>query len=621
MSHAKGKASVLIVAALGVVFGDIGTSPLYALKVCFVGHSAITPSPQNVLGLVSLIFWSLLLVVSVKYGVFILKANDDGEGGVFAMMAILHKKMGANMSRGLIMAGLFGSALLYGDGLITPVISVLSALEGLEVATTSAKPLVVPLTCGILFLLFWAQSHGTGRIGKLFGPIMILWFAVIALLGVVAILRMPDILDAINPVHGVRFFANNGLLGFFLLGVVVLCVTGCEALYADMGHFGTKAIRIAWYFVALPALLLNYFGQGALILHDPRNAGDAFFGLVPYTFLYPMVALATVATIIASQAIISGVFSLTRQAIQLGFLPRMRVVHTSEMAEGQVYLPDVNALMMVAAIALTIYFKASDNLADAYGIAVTGTMVVTSALFYFISRWIWGWSLMRALPLCLLFWAMDLSYIISCLQKFTSGGWFPLGSALLIMVVMVAWWDGWKRLAVRVMTMTVPREKFMEMVGREQLMRLRGTGVFLSNFHREVPPMLLRYVTQTRALHEKSVILSVITTDAPEMEESGRVEITNMGHGVYRVIAYYGFMESPDIPQIMYRVKSKVMNINLDEVTYYVGRISLVPARKATMPRWRRFLFSLMLRNSLSGSTYLNIPPSKVMEIGVQMEY
>ncbi len=297
MAHVKGKASVLVVAALGVVFGDIGTSPLYALKVCFIGHSAITPSPQNVLGLVSLIFWSLLLVVSVKYGVFILKANDDGEGGVFAMMAILHKKMGANLSRGLIMAGLLGSALLYGDGLITPVISVLSALEGLEVATTSAKPLVVPLTCGILFLLFWAQSHGTGRIGKFFGPIMILWFAVIALLGVVAILRAPEILDAINPVHGVRFFSNNGLLGFFLLGVVVLCVTGCEALYADMGHFGTEAIRISWYFVALPALLLNYFGQGALILHDPRNAGDAFFGLVPHALLYPMVALATVATI------------------------------------------------------------------------------------------------------------------------------------------------------------------------------------------------------------------------------------------------------------------------------------------------------------------------------------
>ena len=621
MGHAKEKTSILVIASLGVVFGSIGSSPLYALKVCFIGHSSITPSPQNVLGLVSLIFWSLLLVVSVKYGVFILKANDDGEGGVFAMLAILHKKMGVRLGRGLIVAGLFGSALLYGDGLLTPVISVLAALEGLEIATTSAKPLVVPLTCAILFVLFWVQSHGTGKIGKFFGPLMILWFAVIALLGVLAISRMPDILAAINPVHGVRFFSDNGLPGFFLLGAVVLVVTGCEALYADMGHFGTKAIRISWYFVALPALVVNYFGQGALILHDPRNAEDPFFCLVPHALLYPMVALATAAAIIASQAIISGVFSLTRQAIQLGFLPRMRVLHTSEMAEGQVYLPDVNALMMVAAIALTIYFKASDNLADAYGIAVTGTMLITSALFYYVSRWIWGWSVMRALPLCLIFWAMDLTYFISCLQKFTTGGWFALGSGLLVMVVMVTWWDGWKRLAMKVMTMTVPKEKFMEMVASEKLIRLPGTGVFLSNFHREVPPMLLHYFTQTRALPEKLVILSVLTTDVPEMEESKRIEIANLGHDVYRVIAHYGFMESPDIPQIMSLLKSKVLNINLDEVTYYVGRMSLVPAQKATIPRWRRFLFMYMLRNSLAGAAYLKIPPSKVMEIGVQMEY
>jgi KUP system potassium uptake protein len=621
MGQVKEKTSILVVAALGVVFGSIGSSPLYALKVCFIGHSSIAPSPQNVLGLVSLIFWSLLLVVSIKYAVFILKADDDGEGGVFAMLATLHKKMGARLGRGLIVAGLFGSALLYGDGLLTPVISVLAALEGLEVATTKAKPLVIPSTCVILFLLFWAQSHGTGRIGKLFGPVMILWFAVIALLGGIAISREPDILAAVNPVHAVMFFSNNGLTGFFLLGAVVLVVTGCEALYADMGHFGTKAIRISWYFVALPALIINYFGQGALILRDPRNAQDPFFSLVPHDLLYPMVALATAAAIIASQAIISGVFSLTRQAVQLGFLPRMRIVHTSEMAEGQVYLPDVNVLMMVAAIALTLYFKASDNLADAYGIAVTGTMLITSALFYVISRRIWQWSMMVALPLCLLFWIVDLTYFIACLQKFTTGGWFALGSGLLVMVVMVAWWDGWKRLAIKVMTMTVPEEKFMEIVTGDNLIRLPGTGVFLSNFQREVPPMLLHYVTQTRALPQKLVILSVLTTDAPEMDESARMEIAEKGQGVYRVIAHYGFMESPDVPQIMSQVKRKIPNINLSEVTYYVGRINLMPDRKRTMPRWRRFLFTFMLRNSLSGSAYLNVPPSKVMEIGIQIQY
>ena len=358
-----------------------------------------------------------------------------------------------------------------------------------------------------------------------------------------------------------------------------------------------------------------------MILHDPANAGEPFFGLVPHALLYPMVVLATIATIIASQAIISGVFSLTRQAIQLGFLPRMRVVHTSGMAEGQVYLPDVNVLMMVAAIAITLYFKASDNLADAYGIAVTGTMLITSVVFYFICRWIWGWSVIRALPLCLLFLIMDLTYFSSCLQKFTTGGWFPLGSALLIMVIMVAWWDGWKRLAIMVMTITVPKEKFMEKVASGNLIRLPGVGVFLSTFHREVPPMLLHYVNQTRALYEKLVILSVLTTDAPEVAESRADRNRELGHGVYKVSARYGFMESPDIPQIMSLAKAKGLDINLNEVTYYLGRISLVRDRKRTMPRWRRFLFTFMFRNSLGGSSYLNIPPSKVMEIGVQMQY
>ena len=621
MSHTTEKTSILVLAALGVVFGDIGTSPLYAVKVCFTGQSSISATPENVLGLVSLIFWSIMLVVSVKYALFILQADDNGEGGVFAMLAMLHKKIGAGLGRGLILAGLFGSALLYGDGLITPVISVLSALEGLEVATTSAKPVVVPLTCGILCLLFWVQSRGTGRLGKFFGPVMILWFAVIAMSGAAAISRMPGILEAVNPIHSIRFFSNNGLRGFFLLGVVVLCVTGCEALYADMGHFGAKAIRISWYFVALPALLLNYFGQGALILLDSSKAGEPFFGLVPHALLYPMVLLATTATIIASQAIISGVFSLTRQAIQLGFLPRMRVVHTSGMAEGQVYLPDVNILMMVAAIVLTLHFKNSDNLADAYGIAVTGTMLITSVVFYFISRWIWQWSVAKALPLCFLFWVLDLTYFTACLQKFTNGGWFPLSTALLIMVIMVAWWDGWKRLALKVMTMTVPKEKFMEKVASEKLIRLPGTGVFLSTFHREVPPMLLHYVNQTGALYEKLVILSVLTADVPQMDDSKRVEIASMGYGVYKVTAHYGFMEAPDIPFIMSKVKGNGLNINLDEITYYLGRISLVRDHKRTMPRWRRFLFTFMLRNSLSGSSYLNIPPSKVMEIGVQMQY
>jgi KUP system potassium uptake protein len=615
------KTHILVIGALGVVFGDIGTSPLYAVKVCFSGHSALAPTPQNVLGLVSLIFWSLVLVVCIKYFMFIMRADDEGEGGVFAMLALLHKNMGSSLGRGLVLGGLFGAALLYGDGLITPVISVLSALEGLEVATTQAKPLVLPLTCVVLLLLFGAQRHGTGRIGKFFGPVMILWFVVLAWLGLMAIATKPEILAAVNPLHAFQFFLDNGLHGFFILGLVVLCITGCEALYADLGHFGIKAIRISWYFLALPALLCNYFGQGALILADPQSAADSFYHLVPHIFVYPMVVLATVASIIASQAIISGVFSLTRQAMQLGFLPGMRVLHTSKMAEGQVYAPDVNVLMMLAAILLTLYFKESENLAAAYGIAVTGTMFITSVVFYFITTRIWRWSLVKALPLCLLFWTMDLTYFSACLGKFLSGGWFPLGMALVIMILMVTWWDGWKALALKVMTMTITRDKFIEKIAAEKPLRLPGTGVFLSTFHKEVPPMLLRYLTQTSALPESLVILSVLTADVPEVEENMRVETHGLGHGVYRVTGHIGFMETPDVPEILAKARRQGVNIDLDNVTYYLGRINLVPARKKNMTRWQRFLFTFMLRNAVSRSTYLNIPPAKVLEIGVQMEF
>jgi KUP system potassium uptake protein len=616
----KEKTHILVIGALGVVFGDIGTSPLYVLKVCFTGQRTLAPSPQNILGLISLIFWSLTLVVSFKYALFIMRADDDGQGGVFAMLALLHKKLGPNLGRGLVLGGLFGSALLYGDGLITPVISVLSALEGLEVATTQAKPFVLPLTCLVLLLLFGVQSRGTGKIGRLFGPVMILWFIVLASLGLRAIVGNPEILAAADPRYAIQFFIQNRWTGFFLLGGVVLCITGCEALYVDMGHFGVKSIRISWYFIALPALLCNYFGQGALILNDPKTATDAFYHLVPHKLLYPMVALSTVATIIASQAIISGVFSLTRQAMQLGFLPGMRVRHTSRMAEGQVYAPDVNLMMLAAAILLTLYFKTSENLADAYGIAVTGDMIITSIVFFFITRRIWGWSLAKSLPLCLLFWTIDLTFFSASLGKFTSGGWFPLGIALAIMFLMVSWWDGWKALAIKVVTMTIPKDQFIERVAAEKPIRLPGTGVFLSTFHKEVPPMLLRYLIQTSALPEHLVILSVLTSDVPEVEEDRRVEIHALGHGVYRVTVHNGFMETPNVPAILQAQRHK-MNIDLDNVTYYLGRITLVPARKKNINKLQRFLFTFMLRNAVSRSTYLGIPPAKVLEIGIQMEF
>ena len=616
----KEKTSILVIGALGVVFGDIGTSPLYTIKICFVGPHALSPSPDNILGVLSMIFWSLNLVVSIKYALFIMRADDGGQGGIFAMLALLHKKLGSNLGRGLVLGGLFGSALLYGDGLITPVISVLSALEGLEVATSKAQPFVIPITCMILVLLFSAQSHGTGVIGKLFGPVMIAWFMVIAGLGIAAILRNPEILAAANPYYAVKLFTRNYWLGFSLIGIVVLCVTGCEALYADMGHFGAKSIRISWYTIALPALLCNYFGQGALILHDPQTATDSFYHLVPRAMLYPMVILATAATIIASQAIISGVFSLTRQAIQLGFFPRLRVIHTSGMAEGQVYIPDVNRMMMVAAIVLALYFKTSNNLADAYGIAVTTDMFITSVVFFFITRRIWNWSLARSLPLCLCFWMMDLTYFSSCLGKFTTGGWFPLAMAFTIMFIMVTWWDGWKMLAIKVLSTTVSTDRFLEKVATEQPLRPAGTGVFLSTFHKEVPPMLFKYLSQTSALPEKLVILSLLTADVPAVEESGRLEIMELGHGVYRLTANVGFMETPDVPQLLALARNWGVPIDLNNITYYLGRITLVPTNKKTMSRFRRFLFTFMHRNAINPSIYLGIPSSKVLEIGIQME-
>ena len=622
MSHnPKEKIYILVIGALGVVFGDIGTSPLYTIKICFIGAHALNPSPGNIMGVVSMIFWSLTLVVSIKYALFIMRADDGGQGGIFAMLALLHKKLGSNLGRGLVLGGLFGSALLYGDGLITPVISVLSALEGLEVATSQARPFVVPLTCIILVVLFSSQSRGTGLIGRLFGPVMILWFIVIAGLGISAIQRNPEIVTAVNPSYAVQLFINNSWAGFSIIGVVVLCVTGCEALYADMGHFGARSIRISWYCIAFPALLCNYFGQGALVLHAPQTATDPFYHLVPQCLLYPMVVLSTAATIIASQAIISGVFSLTRQAVQLGFFPRLRVVHTSGMAEGQVYIPDVNLMMLMAAIALALYFKTSNNLADAYGIAVTTDMFITSLVFFFITRRIWNWNLAKSLSLCLLFWIMDLTFFISCLGKVATGGWFPLTMAFAIMFMMVTWRDGWKMLAIKVLTMTVSTDRFIEKVATEQPLRSAGTGVFLSTFHKEVPPMLFRYLSQTSALPEKLVILSLLTADVPEVEESRRLEIKDLGQGVYRMTANVGFMETQDVPQLLALARKKGLSVDLDTITYYMGRVTLVPTSKKSISRFRRFLFIFMHRNAINPSVYLCIPPSKVLEIGVQMEF
>ena len=617
----RDKLGILVIGSLGVVFGDLGTSPLYTLRVCFSSFFSISPTPENVLGLASLIFWALTLVVSTKYAIFILRADDEGEGGIFAMLSLLHKNMGAKLSRNIIMVMCFGSALLYGDGLITPVISVLSALEGLEVATSQAKPFVLPITCLVLFFLFLMQSHGTGRIGKYFGPIICIWFVSIAALGINAILAKPEILFAIDPRHAISFFVSNGWHGFLILGAVVLCITGCEALYLDMGHFGSKAIRISWYGLALPSLLCNYFGQSALVLTNPANIEDPFYGLVPHALLYPMVGLATAATIIASQAIISGVFSMTRQAMQLGYIPRMRIIHTSEMAEGQVYIPVVNFMMLFAAVALALGFKQSENLADAYGIAVTGDMFITSTMFFIISRKIWGWSLWKALPLVATFWLIDGSFLTSCLLKFLSGGWFPVATAFCILTLMITWRDGWDTLGDKIYSMQTRIDSFVKLISTSKPVRLSGTAVFLSTFQTEVPPMLQYHLNHIGALHEKILILSILTTDIPEVPDERKLEIRNLGQGLYRVTAQTGFMETPDVPAILALAKFKIPDLDLESTVYYLGRVSLVPAKERSMDPIRRFLFLFMHRNAVSSVIYYNIPPDKILELGVQLEF
>ena len=617
----KDKTSVLALGALGVVYGDLGTSPLYTLRVCFTGKFGVEPTPDNVLGLVSLIFWSLVLVVSIKYALFILKADDQGEGGIFAIMSLLHKKKSGKLGRKLTILALFGSALLYGDGLITPVISVLSALEGLEVATSQAKPLVLPLTCGVLLGLFLLQSHGTGRIGKWFGPIIFVWFAVIAALAVPAIVHRPEVLGAINPWHAVSFFMTNGLHGFVVLGAVVLCITGCEAMYADMGHFGARAIRLAWYLVALPALLCNYFGQAALVLADPGMSEDPFYGLVPRVLLIPMVALATAATIIASQAIISGVFSLTRQAIHLGYMPRMRIIHTSEMAEGQVYLPEINYMMLVAGLLLTLGFKESENLADAYGIAVTATMFITSVMFYYVATEIWAWPRLKALPLVSLFWLLDGTYFATCLIKILSGGWFPVLIALSIMVLMITWRDGWKIIGGKIASKSRRLALFIESVFIKKPLRLPGTGIYLSSFRDDVPPMLFYQLNHTNSIHEQVILLSISTVGVPVVDAADRMEMRHMGQGIHRVLAKFGFMETPKLPELLALAKEKGLEIDLAKVTYYLGRISLVPANKPALGRLQRLLFGFMQRNQTSPVVYYEIPPQKVLEIGIQVEF
>ena len=614
--------AILSLTALGVVYGDIGTSPLYALRECFHGPHSIGVTPANILGVLSLIFWSLIIVISIKYLVFVLHADNRGEGGILSLTALATpiSPSGKNERWSLIVMGIFGAALLYGDGIITPAISVLGAMEGLSVATPQLSPYVVPTTIAILVGLFLFQSRGTARVGKVFGPVTLVWFAVLAMLGLVQIAHYPEVLAAISPVHGFDFFLRNGWHGFLILGSVFLVVTGGEALYADMGHFGMRPIRLAWFIIVLPALLLNYFGQGALLLEDPLTAENPFYRLAPSWALYPLVLLATSAAIIASQAIITGAFSLTMQAVQLGLSPRLRILHTSSREFGQIYIPAVNWALMFGCIAIVIGFRTSSNLASAYGVAVTSTMVITTVLFYVVARQRWRWSFLTAVLLTASFLVIDLSFFGANIIKVAHGGWFPLALAALVLTVMTTWKRGRRILNDRIQSEAQPLDDFLEEVARRPPARVPGTAVFMNGTATRTPPALINNLEHNKVLHERVLFITVKTKQVPYVDLEERVEAESIGNGVYRLRVFYGYMEDPDIPKVLESLSLPGFVFNPDETTYFLGVETIIASKRPGMALWREKIFALMSRNATSATAYFCLPPDRVVEMGSQIE-
>lgn len=613
----------LALTALGIVYGDIGTSPLYALQIAFHTGHGIPVTPGNVLGVLSLMFWSLVLVVTIKYHLVIIRADNKGEGGVLALMALVNgSRVARNLAprRVMIVLGIFGAALIYADGALTPAISVMSAVEGLEVASPALSHWILPLTLVILVALFFFQKNGTARIGAVFGPVMLLWFATIAILGLSQIVQNPGILAAMSPHHAVRFFAEDVGRGFLVLGAVFLVVTGGEALYADLGHFGHKAIQVAWFSSAFPGLLLNYFGQGALLLRDPGAAVNPFYHLAPPWALYPLIALATAAAIIASQAIISGAFSLTRQAVQLGYVPRLKIEHTSSREIGQIYVPFVNVALAIATCALVLYFENSTNIAGAYGVALSTLMVMTTVMFYVMCREVWGWSLVRTVSSVVAFLILDLMFFGANALKIRHGGWVPLAMAVAIYVVMTTWKRGREILSKRMLEKTVPLKLLLADLAAEPPIRVPGTAVFMYGSADGTPPALIHNLAHNKVLHEKVVFLTVATEDVPNVVQAQRVTVKRIGKGFHSVVARYGFTEDPDIADVLDGCKTQDLNIPIEGTTFFLGRETVIASDRPGMAIWRERLFSFMSRNALRATAFFKIPPNQVFEVGSQVE-
>ena len=616
----------LTLTALGVVYGDIGTSPLYALKECFKEEYGLLPTANNVYGVLSLIVWALILIVAIKYIVFILRADNNGEGGILALLALIFQEEREDgMSKPklalYITLGLFGAALLYGDGIITPAISVLGAMEGLKVGAPAFERFVVPATLVILFVLFLFQKHGTAKVGVVFGPVMMAWFVTLAVLGVAEIRHAPRIFTAVNPIYAVRFFASNGMHAFILLGAVVLAVTGAEALYADMGHFGRKPIRTAWFWLVLPALLLNYFGQGALILRDPTASANPFYNLAPDWFFVPLLVLATLAAVVASQALISGAFSITQQCVQLGYSPRVTIIHTSKTEAGQIYIPEVNWLLMVGCLAVVVYFGSVSKLGAAYGIAVTGTMAITTILFHEIARSRWNWSPLKAGALAGAFLLIDLAFLGANVIKIEHGGWVPLALGLVIYTLMTTWKRGRLLLRNILVTRSLPIADFVQSLEHGGPVRVKGTAIFMTSEWEGTPVVLLHHLKHNKVLHEKVILLSVVSRQVPEVPSAERITVEPLSHGLYRVKAAYGFMETPNVEDIRARLGEAGIKTKRMDTTYYLGREQIIATDSRGMSRWRKRIFAIMARNSRSATQYFGIPPNRVVELGTQIEF